>query len=803
MKLIKIAGLLMVFVVISLYGQSGISGYQTRSDFMLTSPGAMGVGLYGYENPAMLTHLHQVDLLFTLSDETGDWNDFNRWGLFTAVPNFGFGMIRESYTEGDIASYKLSFSGGNRRQSFGFGYGWSSGGTDASMVTLGSLLRPNRYLSIGLIGNLATSGGDKEGIIDLGVRPFGNERVTLFGDYVLQNEEALKDANWSAGAAMEVLPGVRLTGRYFNNSSFTVGLNLSFGHFGVNTQAHTNKDQEYSHNTYGIRVGALDRTLFGHKEKYVKLDLLGPVKYQRYRLFDESNTLSRLISIIDNAKKDKTVSGIAINASGMEINPEIAWELRERLKDFKSSGKHVVIFIDNAGTIDYYFASVADKVVLDPTGSITLKGFLFGRMYLKGTLEKLGIGFDELRFFKYKSAAEILSRESMSEGDREQGQKLIDDWYELWESDICDSRGFTIDEFDELVNEDFSFMPKDALEKGLIDALGRWDAVKDMIKDVEGKELSLIGPDGIVEYRLPKDNCWGEPPRIAVIYALGECAMDTGIKARKLVKDIESVTRNSKIKAVVFRVDSPGGAIVPSDIVAEALKKCTKEKPVIVSQGWVAGSGGYWISMYGDTIVAAPNTITGSIGVIGGWIYNKGLKEKLGMTTDFVKKGKHADLGFGVSLPFVGYLPDRNLSEEERAIMEDEIKTYYKMFVEKVASGRNKKYEEIDSIAQGRVWTGLEGKRIGLVDELGGLWTAIMIAREKVGIPDDREVKIVELPKKGLFSPEMFQPKLLGAKCKNNELLEYLKLRLENNGKVMPIIPLEDFEAIMRLGEAK
>ena len=805
MKQIKIAGLLLVLVVISLYGQSGISGYQTRNDFMLTPPGAMGFGLYGYENPAILTYLHQPDLLFTWSDETGDWNDFDQWGLFTASPNFGFGIIRKSYPEGDITNYKLSLASGNRSQSFGVGYGWSNGNTDANMITLGTLLRPNRYLSIGLIGNFATSGGDKEGIVDLGIRPFGNELVTLFGDYAIQNEEALEDADWSAGAALEVLPGVRITGRYLDNSSFNVGLNFSFGHFGVNTQSHMDKNQEYSHNTYGVRIGAYDRNLFrtslGRKKKYVQLDLLGPVKYQRYKLFDKSNTLSDLISIIDNAKKDETVSGIAINASGMDINPEIAWEVRERLKDFKSSGKHVVIFIENAGTIDYYFASVADKVVLDPTGSITLKGFLLGRMYVKGTLEKLGIGFNEFRFFKYKSAAEMLSREDMSEADREQLQDLVDDWYELWKSDICESRRFTSERFEELVCENFSLLAKDALEKGLVDTLGRWEAVKEMIKDIEGKENSLISPDAIAEYQLPKDNRWGEPPQIAIIYALGECAMDRGITARKLVKDIESATRNPKIKAVVFRVDSPGGEIVPSDIVAEALKKCTEKKPVIVTQGFVAGSGGYWISMYGDTIVAAPMTITGSIGVIGGWFYNKGLKEKLGMTTDFVKKGKHADLGFGVPLPLVGRLPDRNLTDEELTIMEHGIKTYYKMFVEKVALGRNKKYEEIDSIAQGRVWSGIDGKRIGLVDELGGLWTAIMIAREKAGIPEKQEVKFIELPEIGLINPEMFQLKMFGVKLGSNELLEHLKFRLEHNGEVMPIIPIEDIEAIMRLGE--
>ncbi|MBU2471907.1 MAG: S49 family peptidase, partial [Bacteroidetes bacterium] len=222
---------------------------------------------------------------------------------------------------------------------------------------------------------------------------------------------------------------------------------------------------------------------------------------------------------------------------------------------------------------------------------------------------------------------------------------------------------------------------------------------------------------------------------------------------------------------------------------------CKEKKPVIISQGYVAASGGYWLSMYGDTIVAAPNTITGSIGVIGGWLYNKGLKDTLGMSTDFVKVGKHADLGFGFRLPFIGVgIPDRNMTDEERSKVELMIKTMYKEFVTKVASGRKKQFDDIEPIAQGRVWSGYDGKQNGLVDVLGGLEIAIQIARDRAGICPKQDVKIVEYPEKGLIDMSFLQPKLFGVSIEDDPILNYIKFRLQHNGQPMPMLPIDEME---------
>jgi len=222
------------------------------------------------------------------------------------------------------------------------------------------------------------------------------------------------------------------------------------------------------------------------------------------------------------------------------------------------------------------------------------------------------------------------------------------------------------------------------------------------------------------------------------------------------------------------------------------MKKCAEKKPVIVTQGDVAASGGYWISMYADSIVAAPFTITGSIGVIGGWLWNKELGDKLGMVSDYVKVGKHADLGFGITLPLIGIqIPDRNLAEDEQARIESLIRGYYDGFIAKVAQGRRLTKSAIEEVAQGRVWSGKDGKEKGLVDVIGGLETAITLAKKAAGIPEDKPVEVIELPKLGLINLEHFMPKLIGAKKDDTAVdytLEYLKMLSKFPGRPLPML---------------
>lgn len=801
---------LLMFVSGTLIAQQRLPDYHSFYTFQQASPGALKTGLYGTDNPSLLKFQHQADMMFAWNDAARTPSSVKQWAGYLAFPGVGLGVMQTESAAGTVTDYTCALGFGSNAFALGLGYLWSSGNRAAfnrtDVVTAGATVRPNEYASIGFTGRIATKGDESEGIAEAAFRPFGDQLLTLFGDYAVRSDKSFNQAAWSAGAVAELFDGIRIAARYFDTKAVTVGFQFSFGNAGFAAQSHFSSSGNHAFNTYSVRAGAYDRNIFrsavSARSKYVDLNLIGTVGYRRFLYFDKTQGILDLIRAIDAAKKDPAVAGIAINTSGFYSGKVMLWEVREKLKNFKSSGKKIVVFIDRADINLYHFASVADKIVMDPTGVMSLEGFVTGRTFLKGTLEKLGVGYDEWRFFKYKSAAESLSRDKMSDADREQRQALVDGWYAIAKNDITMSRNLTPDKFEALVNDRVLFLAQDAVAEGLVDTLGRWDIVKDLITKIEGDEKGRIPVKELERFNLPSDNRWGARPRIAVIYALGACAMDEGINARSLVKDVKAAVDDPSIKAIVLRVDSPGGDAMASDYIAEELKRAKGKKPVIVSQGEVAASGGYWLSMYADTIVAAPGTITGSIGVIGGWLYNAGLKEKLGFSTDFVKAGKHADLGFGFALPLLGGLPDRNMTPEERSGAERLIRTMYKDFVGKVASGREMSEDSIAQIAEGRVWTGVDGQRIGLVDILGGLETAISVARERSTIGKDELFDIVQYPAPGFidFSAILPLPFSAGVAAQTDPFIEHLQFRLRHNGIPMPILQLDDIVPLYSKG---
>jgi len=273
--------------------------------------------------------------------------------------------------------------------------------------------------------------------------------------------------------------------------------------------------------------------------------------------------------------------------------------------------------------------------------------------------------------------------------------------------------------------------------------------------------------------------------------------MESGIKARSLVNTLKSAISNPNIKAVVLRVDSPGGDAMASDYISEVMRENKGKKPIIVSQGSVAGSGGYWLSMYGSSIISTPMTITGSIGVIAGWLYDKGLKDSIGVSTDFVKVGKYADLGFSYSLPLIGIgMPVRNLNDDERRQYEKLIKDGYSEFIRKVADGRKADTNNIEKVAQGRVWSGFEAIKLGLVDSLGGLDLSVRVAAERAGIQKE-DYDIIELPKPGFMDFAALLSRLIGTDVKKEDKhTRFLKFMTENNGKIIPMMPIDLFEEI-------
>jgi protease-4 len=802
--------------------QDEIPSYYSHLDFNLTGPGTQVSAVGGFANPALYRMLPNSEMQFHWSDDGATLRSLPKWGWFFGSPHMGFGIVHSRFgsplTPGSpsVTDYQLSLAQGNRNASLGIAFGWSSGDEELAgrsrTIRVGGLHRIGRHASLGLVGTFATDSDARSGLVDLAVRPLGDRRITVFADAEMQKDTRLEDALWSVGAMVEPLPGLQLMGRYFENESYAVSVGFSFGVLGVTASPHFDKENDLSHTLYGVRLGFRERNVYdtylAKNSSYLSMELTGNVRYRKYRLFDDkTQTLHSVLMSLESAKNDPQIRGVALNLSGANISRGKAWEIGEKLKAIRKEGKHVIIFIDRAGMTMYHLASTADRIVMDPTGIMMLPGYVMGRTFMVGLLEKLGLGVDEWRFFKYKSAFESLSREKMSEPDREQRLALIEGYYNEIKKEVTQSRGVSDDEFDRWINKEIVITPAAALSKGMVDKLGRWEDVKDVIKELEGKNKRMIPPKKLAD-NMFHSTTWSENPRVAIVYGLGVCAMDEGIKARKLGKIFRKLKDDRRVNAVVFRVDSPGGDGMASDVVAEALRKCAEKKPVIVSQGDVAASGGYWISMYGTEILALPTTITGSIGVIGGWIWNDGIGEKTGLMSDHVKVGDHADLGFGIVLPLLGIrIPDRSLSQSERDQVEGLLLDFYDEFLTKVATGRQMNKDDVADIAQGRVWTGHAGLANGLIDRIGGMELAMKIAREKAGIGPDERVDVVEYPPTPWFNlGELFGGPLSSLLrmqdgpdevesvaedyAENYELL-YLQAVAEHNGRPLFMVPPE------------
>ncbi len=791
-----------------LYAQTriGFERYFERTDFLMSSPGAMTFGLYGYDNPALLQYLHQPDMAFYWTSDSFA-ADIARWGFITGSPGFSFSFFNNDFDQFRFRDYRVAFGGGTDAAAGGFAINWYRGNTEPqdlrANLTLGTLLRPASFISFGLTGTATFNYEYYEAVADMAVRPFGTPLLTLFGDYAAgESADNVLDGRWSAGAAIEALPGVRFTGRYIDDWGFTAGVQFSLGRTGVSYQAHRDSDGNHRFNTYSIRAGAMDRNVFDsyfrRDKNYVNVGLRGGLPYQTFRFMDQRQTYLAALDQIQKAAADPSVAGIVVNLTHTQIDQSKTWEIRKSLEEAQSRGKKVIIYVERGGMNIFHLASVADYVIMEPYGGLVIPGYVAGTTYISDLLGAIGIGVDEFREMEYKSAFEALSRTGMSDADRVQRQTIIDGFYDLVRDDVTQGRGITAEAFDSLINEGISLSPQDLVDAGIVDTLARYTEVSSIIEKLEGDKKNRIATDELYAYNKPRDDQWGPVNKIAVFYAEGPTMNETGIRARHLSVAIREARNDKSVKAVVMRADSPGGDALASDLVAEELRKTSEVKPVIVSMGRVAASGGYWISMYADTIVASPNTITGSIGVISGWLWDDGMSHHLRLHTDHVQRGASADLSFGPTLPLIGLsLPNRPLTSKEREGLTTRMNTLYDQFIDNVADGREAEFDEIKQIAAGRVWTGTDAKERGLVDEIGSLYTAIEIAKKKAGLRPGDKIEIVEGPDPQPFSLSLLLGQISGSGAPKVEpvdpVREYLELMIENNANPLVIMPFEYF----------
>lgn len=456
----------------------------------------------------------------------------------------------------------------------------------------------------------------------------------------------------------------------------------------------------------------------------------------------ESYGLNELIENLRKAKDDPKIKGLLLEVPGSVSGLGIAEELRNELESFKTSDKFLIAYANSYSQGGYYLASVADTICMHPEGNLEFKGLMADLVFFKRMLEKIDVEAQIIRHGKYKSAVEPFMLDKMSPENREQTQQFVNTIWNNMVTQISKSRGISVERLNQLADSLTAFSAKKALKAKLVDKLVYKDELENLLREKLGvdstDELNYLTMTDYFNAPEPNKKKVDRTKKIAVIYALGDVVDgkgdETSIGTRNIPEALRKAREDKKVKAVVLRVNSGGGSALTSDIIWREIELTRKEKPVIASFGDVAGSGGYYIACNATKIFASPNSITGSIGVLG--IFpnaQKLLNERLGITFDNVKSNANAE--------FVGI--NRPLTDYQKSVLLNSIEEVYATFVHHVAEGRNLSREKVDSIGQGRVWSGVDAKSIGLLDEWGGLYDAIAEAARMAGIEN---YKIVEYP---------------------------------------------------------
>ena len=447
-------------------------------------------------------------------------------------------------------------------------------------------------------------------------------------------------------------------------------------------------------------------------------------------------TLRQVIQSLEQAAKDKHIVAILLDGSSSQGSPTgyaTLQEVRFALQKFQAAGKKIIAYDVDWSEKEYYLGSVADTVLLNPMGALEINGMSSEQLFLAGALEKFGVGVQVIRVGKYKSAVEPFTQTSLSQENRQQTEKLL---WSIWSdflATVGKSRDKTPQELQQIAGQTGTLLPEEAIQKGLVDELVYFDEVVANLKQETGnreRDLSYnkVSLQDYADISLKASSAKFSDQRIAVLYAQGSIVGGEGsvseIGSQRFAREIRKLRHNDDIKAVVLRINSPGGSATASEIILREIQLTKKEKPVVVSMGNVAASGGYWIATGADYIFAESSTITGSIGVFGLLFNVQEVANKNGVSWDIIKTTNLADLQTVV----------RPKTGQELELYQRFVNNVYNKFLDKVAAARKLPRQKVAEIAQGRVWSGEDAKQIGLVDEIGGIEAAINFAGEKASL---------------------------------------------------------------------
>lgn len=477
------------------------------------------------------------------------------------------------------------------------------------------------------------------------------------------------------------------------------------------------------------------------------LDLSGPIEEQQppdlsgFFLGSQPLVLHEINDAIDQARSDSRIKGLVVRIAGVDAGWAKLEEIHQHLLDFRSSGKPSICYLgyDGEENEQYYLATGCDQIWLTPSNPLGVRGMMAEATFLRGSLDKLRVVPEFFHIAEYKTATNEFTEKKFTPAHREEITSLLTSLYNQYVSEVSSARKMSPARFAALV-EAGPFLPQDALQNKLVDRLAYWDQVESYFR----RKMGAWNPTGFSEYRQILSN--GSGPRIAIIYASGEIVSgasqysSTGgeiMGGDSVAEDIRRARTDSDIRAIVLRVDSPGGSSVASEVIRREVQLARRQKPVVVSMSDLAASGGYWISMSANKIVADPDTITASIGVLSGKLNIAGLYQLLGINTDYVATGDNATL----------YSDQQDFTPAQQKIVQKMLDNVYANFTAGVAEGRNLPIATVDRIARGRVWSGEQAKGLGLVDELGDTDRAVALAKQLAHIPANESVEIVRLPK--------------------------------------------------------
>lgn len=704
-----------------------------------------------------------------------DYSDSSMRGddaLFVSMKGLGFAtewLGAEDRANG--RSYTLALGNtGKEMFSFGTSYQWRTSDDPAQhkshFWSYGATFRPGGALSFAVVvdnfNRMRREGArtDAEFVYSAAANLL-NGRLMIGGDWYQTTSQSLKDGTYRLGASFEVSDGFTAFADIDQEENYFLGGRVDLVTlFAGSHSAFHNKDGYSGGVLYAGLSETRRRPLVRIPREVVRVRIDGeiPDRQPPRRLFGRPPlTTFEWVTVLDKAAEDPTVSAVLITVD----NPSMGWarveELRRAVFRVRDAGKPVIVYLEGMiGNQEYYLASAGDKIVVPPVSTVDVVGLRAEVTFFKRLLDKLGVTADLEHIGDYKNASDLVTRTSMSDAHREALNRLLDDIDEFWIAEIAAARGTGA----ETVRGWIAHGPHisiDALDAGMIDAVAHEDELDEIIRGEAGPIHLSVGAREMLERRY-RSTRWGPSPEVAVVFAEGSIMEGenrdgpfTGnvMGDRTMTAALRQARSDPHVKAVVLRVNSGGGSMFASDAIWREVSRTVGKKPIVVSFGDVAASGGYYIACAADSIFAMPNTITGSIGVITGKLDLSGLYDKIGMDKEVLTRGRYADL----------YGSTRSFDDDERAVVRHQMQRAYEHFVGHVSEGRGLSADSVDAIGQGRVWSGAAARDLGLIDRYADLRECIDVAARMAGLSGGERVTVRALPRRRW---QMFGSGLMG-----------------------------------------